>query len=814
MHPGEEVDVSVLEVNPQAQKVALSLKRLRPDPWRGVDERYHAGQVLEAVITNVVTFGAFARLEEGLEGLIHISELAEGSFMHPRNIVNEGDRVRVRVLHVDGAKHRLALTMRNSDAAGRDTPGSFIRRRIVARCNVKRPDDRSIGIGLFLAGLVGLLLCVPGLFQFVSPPPLWIVLGWSAPVAVAALCLGGPALIFAKKLRWQVRWWAVVAGEVLMVAALGLFALYTFPPMPVDEQLPAALQGQGGGILGWAIFRLLTLTGYPAVAWLIAGVLLLIAGGLLWLTLPGEWTSAVLRTVRRVAAAFGSLISNLRPDNGGVEDDIDEPVPFPGEPPAVPRASNSPGASATAVTSPAGAGKRPSSANPAGQPAPAPAGAGQSTKGGSAAPVPAQDVAKGSPDAGKSATNGDKAGRRKPRPEYLPSYELLRPDDEGRAGGPDVHDRAQIIKETLAEFGVPVEVVSVKEGPTVTQFGLEPGEVVRELSNGEVLRRRVSVATIQRLSNDLALALAATAIRIEAPVPGRPYVGIEVPNTAKTMVSLRSILESRDFQRVSNVSRLAIALGRDVSGDPVVADLTRMPHLLIAGATGSGKSVCINAIVTALLMNNGPDTVRFLMVDPKMVELPGYNGIPHLLGPVITDAAQATGALAWLALQMDDRYRTFAAAGVRNILEYNRSVTAGKRGKAARKEVMPYIVLVIDELADLMMTAAYDVERQICRLAQMARATGIHLILATQRPSVDVVTGLIKANFPSRVAFAVTSQIDSRVILDTPGAEKLLGRGDMLFMAPDSAKLAACSGLLRLRPRDRSGGRVLAQQPL
>jgi S-DNA-T family DNA segregation ATPase FtsK/SpoIIIE len=226
-----------------------------------------------------------------------------------------------------------------------------------------------------------------------------------------------------------------------------------------------------------------------------------------------------------------------------------------------------------------------------------------------------------------------------------------------------------------------------------------------------------------------------------------------------------------------------------VSGDPVVADLTRLPHLLIAGATGSGKSVCINAIICSLLMNNGPEQVRFIMVDPKMVELPGYNGIPHLLGPVITDPSQVSGALAWLTLQMDERYRTFADAGVRNITEYNK-----KFARSRTTEPLSYLILVIDELADLMMTAAYDIERQICRLAQMARATGIHLVLATQRPSVDVITGLIKANFPARIAFAVTSLIDSRVILDSPGAERLLGRGDMLFMAPESSKLARIQG--------------------
>jgi S-DNA-T family DNA segregation ATPase FtsK/SpoIIIE len=344
-----------------------------------------------------------------------------------------------------------------------------------------------------------------------------------------------------------------------------------------------------------------------------------------------------------------------------------------------------------------------------------------------------------------------------------------------------------MLKQTLAEFGVPVEVVSIKEGPTVTQFGLEPGEVIRELRNGEVQRRRVSVHSILRLSNDLALALSAPSIRIEAPVPGRPYVGVEVPNTVKTLVSLRNVLESDAFARVA--SPLAAALGRDVSGDAVVVDLTALPHLLIAGATGSGKSVCINAIVCSLLMSNDPVTVRFIMVDPKMVELPAYNGVPHLIGPVITDPAQVPAALAWLTLQMDDRYRVFADHGVRNIAGYNR-----KAAKSRHEEPLPYIILVVDELADLMMTTGFDIERQVCRLAQLSRATGIHLVLATQRPSVDVITGLIKANFPARIAFAVTTQIDSRVILDAPGAEKLLGRGDMLYMAPDSAKLARIQG--------------------
>ena len=366
----------------------------------------------------------------------------------------------------------------------------------------------------------------------------------------------------------------------------------------------------------------------------------------------------------------------------------------------------------------------------------------------------------------------------------LPPLDLLSVD-AGVYGSTDVRMVERAIEETLSDFNVPVRVVHVESGPTVTQFGVEPLYLER---SGQ--RRKVRVNRIVNLADDLALALAAPSVRIEAPVPGRPYVGIEVPNTEKTLVSIRGILES-DEMRQHSVG-LLMPLGRDTSGAPVIMDLTRAPHLLIAGATGSGKSVCINTIVTGLLMQHGPERLQFVMVDPKMVELPGYNGIPHLLGKVITDVEQVMGALTWLLLQMDDRYRLFQAAGVRNIDAYNE--LARKRRKGGQAEPLPYIVLIIDELADLMMTAAEDVERQICRLAQLARATGIHLILATQRPSTDVVTGLIKANFPSRIAFAVTSQIDSRVILDTPGAERLLGRGDMLLLRPDLAKLARLQG--------------------
>jgi S-DNA-T family DNA segregation ATPase FtsK/SpoIIIE len=322
-------------------------------------------------------------------------------------------------------------------------------------------------------------------------------------------------------------------------------------------------------------------------------------------------------------------------------------------------------------------------------------------------PMKVASPASASPGKGKR----ERSSRKRGRAGRLPPLSLLDGEIPSAGANADVRLRAQILKQALDEFGVPVEVVSIKEGPTVTQFGLEPGETVRELRNGQIRRRRVSVASILRLQNDLALALSAGSIRIEAPVPGRPYVGIEVPNATKTMVGLRSILESREFARVTGP--LAVAIGRDVSGDAVVADLAEMPHLLIAGATGSGKSVCINSLICSLLMNNDADMVRFVMVDPKMVELPAYNGIPQLFGSVITDLSKVSAALAWLSLQMDDRYRLFSEAGVRSITGYNREM-----GKSRERGPLPYIVLIIDELADLMMTSTGDIERQICRLAQ------------------------------------------------------------------------------------------------
>jgi DNA segregation ATPase FtsK/SpoIIIE, S-DNA-T family len=364
--------------------------------------------------------------------------------------------------------------------------------------------------------------------------------------------------------------------------------------------------------------------------------------------------------------------------------------------------------------------------------------------------------------------------------------DILEESNDLEVTGDDLRLRAQIIERTLESFNVPAQVVEANQGPAVTQFGVRPGTVVHRNRKGEEKRAKVRVAQIQALANDLSLALAASPIRIEAPVPGRDVVGVEVPNMQISTVSLRGVMESDEYRQLRGA--LPIGLGRDVSGQAVSSDLARMPHLLIAGATGSGKSVCVNAIISGLLLTHTPDSLRFLMIDPKRVELTVYNGIPHLIAPVVVDLERALPVLQWATREMDRRYGLFAEQGVRHIAGFN------QKRSAQGEEGLPYIVILVDELADLMLSAPEDVERHVCRLAQLARATGIHLVIATQRPSVDVVTGLIKANFPARIAFAVTSQIDSRVILDVVGAEQLLGRGDMLFMAPDSSKLQRLQG--------------------
>jgi S-DNA-T family DNA segregation ATPase FtsK/SpoIIIE len=362
----------------------------------------------------------------------------------------------------------------------------------------------------------------------------------------------------------------------------------------------------------------------------------------------------------------------------------------------------------------------------------------------------------------------------------LPDISLLA-DAPGQ--GPaqmDLTAKGQLIKNTLSSFDIGVKVARIQEGPVVTQYALDvdPG---------------IKLSRIQGLADNLALALSARSIRIQAPIPGEPYVGIEIPNAAFDLVTLKEVLGSKALQTLAAEGELAFALGQDVAGQPVAADLGRMPHLLIAGATGSGKSVCVNALICSLVMRAKPDEVKLILIDPKRVELAQYRGLPHLLTEVIVDTEKAVNALKWTVGTMESRYHEFAQRGVRNIAGFN----AELRSDEPR---MPYIVVVIDELADLMMMSAYEVEATITRIAQLARATGIHLVVATQRPSVQVVTGLIKANIPSRIAFAMTSGIDSRTILDATGAEDLLGRGDMLYLPIDAPRATRLQGVLVTDP--------------
>ena len=362
----------------------------------------------------------------------------------------------------------------------------------------------------------------------------------------------------------------------------------------------------------------------------------------------------------------------------------------------------------------------------------------------------------------------------------LPEITLLDDAPASTAAQLDLTAKGQRIRETLAHFGIGVKVSRIQEGPVVTQYALEvePG---------------IKLSRIEGLADNLALALAARSIRIQAPIPGEPFVGIEIPNSAFDLVTLKEVLSSPNFEEAASHSKLAFALGQDVAGQPFSADLARMPHVLIAGATGSGKSVCVNAIICSLLMRASPSEVKFILLDPKRVEMAQYRGIPHLLTEVIVDTQKAVNALKWTVGTMESRYHEFAQRSVRNISGYNEALRPGEPR-------MPYIVVVIDELADLMMVSAYEVEATITRIAQLARATGIHLVVATQRPSVQVITGLIKANVPSRIAFAMTSGVDSRTILDTVGAEDLLGRGDMLYQPIDAPRAVRLQGVLVTDP--------------
>lgn len=375
-------------------------------------------------------------------------------------------------------------------------------------------------------------------------------------------------------------------------------------------------------------------------------------------------------------------------------------------------------------------------------------------------------------------------GQRDPR---LPELGILEQGALISMTDEEIENKRRIIEQTLRDFGLRGKVTEIRRGPSVTQFGVTPGYLERTGPDGEPMRKKVRISAIASLRKDLALALAVSRLRIEAPVPGRGIVGIEVPNASASVVRLRTVLESQAFSRLQ--SPLAVALGQGVSGAPMAIDIARMPHLLIAGTTGSGKSVLLNAFIACIVFHNTPERLKLVMIDPKKVELIRFNGLPHLLGKVETDHDRVSGVLRWLIAEMERRYEMFAKLGAKNLEVYNRKIARHENAMA-----LPTIGVFIDELADLMAMYGEEVERALCRLAQMARATGIHLVVATQRPSTDVITGLIKANFPARISFSVTSNTDSRVILDTAGAEQLLGQGDMLFLSPEAGEPVRIQG--------------------
>jgi S-DNA-T family DNA segregation ATPase FtsK/SpoIIIE len=547
--------------------------------------------------------------------------------------------------------------------------------------------------------------------------------GWGAALVPLTLGIIG-ALIVAHNLGRlpPIKWGRVIAAEVGVFALLGLLNLAN------GGQVALAVEGRGGGLVGWGLGYLLARIFPPPADAFVLGSLLLLC---LFFALPAT------------AERLNRLLRWIQSQGFEAQSGAQRPRPLPER--DARRAAEG-RALAEKLRSPAP--ERPKTRLAAGE----------------RLRVPVETVA-------------DEIKLKKKRDRRLPGLDLLDDSDLRKPAQKEIDETASIIVKTLKEFGVPVTVLGARVGPSVTQYQVEPGFVEKAGPDGLKLWK-VRVAQIASLQNDLALALSATSLRIEAPVPGQRYVGIEVPHRRTSLVGVRPVIESEAFQRINKP--LALAFGRDVSGAAIAADLGSMPHLLIAGTTGAGKSVCIVSLITCLVVNNTPDDLRLVLIDPKMVELVRFNGLPHLYGKVETELTRILGVMRWTTREMDRRYKLFEAAGARNLDTYN--------AKLARKkdaEHLPRIVLVVDELADLMMQAPDETERMVVRLAQMARATGIHLVVATQRPSVDVVTGLIKANFPARAAFAVASGIDSRVILDQPGAESLLGRGDMLLLLPE-----------------------------
>ncbi|MCW5873933.1 MAG: hypothetical protein KIS88_04740 [Anaerolineales bacterium] len=590
-------------------------------------------------------------------------------------------------------------------------------------------------IALALITILGLLGLTGGawLTPWVGVWRRW--LGWGSVLVVIGLGLAGWQLLQRRRLGANLAPGRLIAFEIAVFASLALLSLVT------GLSLEEAEAGRAGGLIGWGLAegsRLLLNTFLPN-----------------WLSI------AFIALVFLGIAALAGLRAFGRAWLGAQLDEDDEPTLPAYEPHGETVFSASPMANAELELDDEPAPERPRKVR-------LPAEYRKDFKLADESPKPVRDL---------------------PRSADLPPLKLLIEERSTRPDERHINEMGGLLEKALAELGVPAKVVDFQVGPTVTQFAVEPGYIQRPGDPPGQGGQRVRVSQISALQRDLALALSAQRLRIQAPVPGRAYVGIEVPNRRTMTVRMRPILDSVAFHKLN--SPLGIALGRDVSGEPIAADLARMPHLLVAGTTGSGKSVLISAIAVSLLMNNSPADLRLMMLDPKMVELVRFNGLPHLIGKVETELERITASLRWVVAEMQRRYKLLEQERVRDIDGFNRKVE--KREDAER---LPRIVVLIDELADLMMNTAEHTESTLVRLAQMARAVGIHLVVATQRPSTDVVTGLIKANFPARISFAVASAIDSRVILDTTGAESLLGRGDMLYLSPEAAAPLRSQGVM------------------
>jgi S-DNA-T family DNA segregation ATPase FtsK/SpoIIIE len=645
-----------------------------------------------------------------------------------------------------------------------------------------------LALGLVILAIVSVIaLFAPDSGAVVKPlrDALSKLLGWG--IAFAPALLAGFALMLWMKSMPTERWMAATGAAVVALSLLGMFHL------AVGGGAEAVDQGEGGGMIGYAVTWALVNAIGEVGAWIVL-ILLFVVGMLLYFNMTvgdvvaawmqrredrDELAEAEARQAARRSrtepipvapvetAVKVGLMERVRTAFGGGEEDD--------APPLIVRRQRAEGPGPASDGGP-----RMQPSIPIAPVAEAVAGAavGATTATGVAAvsvEVLESEEEQHLAAVGETETL-DAALESSERVWDLPEMDLLSDAPASSAAQMDLTTKGKRIQETLAHFGIGVKVARIQEGPVVTQYALdvEPG---------------IKLSRIEGLADNLALGLAARSIRIEAPIPGEPYVGIEIPNSAFDLVTLKEVLGSRNFDTMGATSKLAFALGQDVAGQPFSADLAKMPHVLIAGATGSGKSVCVNAIICSLLMRATPTEVKLILIDPKRVEMAQYKGIPHLLTEVIVDSDKAVNALKWTVGTMEARYHEFAQRGVRNIAGFNEALRTGEPR-------MPYVVIVIDELADLMMVSAYEVEATITRIAQLARATGIHLVVATQRPSVQVITGLIKANIPSRIAFAMTSGVDSRTILDTTGAEDLLGRGDMLYQPIDAPRAVRLQGVL------------------